>query len=168
MFVFIHPTYFYFSWDIVFKITFFWNRIRGLLSKRVLKRRISSHTWDCDVLGCNKPCSKSLTSRAWSSRTNMNLKPQTWRQDPGHVTFNAKRQTWIYTAWPSFPLIFPFTLSCFYIKISSFMSVLTIEIVQDCFYPLICYSEKFSTWVWRLPFAVNVNLNLSNAEKPQS
>ena len=26
---------------------------------------------------------------------------------------------------------------------------------------LVFYSEKFSTWVWRLPFAVNVNLNLS-------
>ena len=41
------------------------------------------------------------------------------------------------------------------------MSVLTIGIVRDCFYLLIFYSEKFSIWVWRLPFAVNVNLNLS-------
>ena len=41
------------------------------------------------------------------------------------------------------------------------MPVLTIGIVRDCFYLLIFYSEKFSTWVWRLPFAVNVNLNLS-------
>ena len=57
---------------------------------------------------------------------------------------------------------FPFTLYCFYTKISSFMPVLTIGIVRDCFYLLIFYSEKFSTWVWRLPFAVNVNLNLSN------
>ena len=56
---------------------------------------------------------------------------------------------------------FPFTLYCFYTKISSFMPVLTIGIVRDCFYLLIFYSEKFSTWVWRLPFAVNVNLNLS-------
>ena len=44
------------------------------------------------------------------------------------------------------------------------MSILTIGIVRDCFYLLICYSEKFSTWVWRLPFAVNVNLNLSNLD----
>ena len=57
---------------------------------------------------------------------------------------------------------FPFTLYCFYTKISSFMPVLTIGIVRDCFYLLIFYSEKFSTWVWRLPFAVKVNLNLSN------
>ena len=57
---------------------------------------------------------------------------------------------------------FPFTLYCFYTKISSFMPILIIGIVPDCFYLLIFYSEKFSTWVWRLPFAVNVNLNLSN------
>ena len=56
---------------------------------------------------------------------------------------------------------FPFTLHCFYTKISSFMRVLTIGIFRDCFYLLIFYSEKFSTWVWRLPFTVNVNLNLS-------
>ena len=60
-----------------------------------------------------------------------------------------------------FPPYFPFTLYCFYTKISSFMPVLTIGIVRDCFYLLIFYSEKSSIWVWRLPFAVNVNLNLS-------
>ena len=41
------------------------------------------------------------------------------------------------------------------------MPVLTTAIVRDCFYLFIFYSEKFSTRVWRLPFAVNVNLNLS-------
>ena len=41
------------------------------------------------------------------------------------------------------------------------MPVFTLGIVRDCFYLLIFYFEKFSTWVWRLPFAVNVNLNLS-------
>ena len=56
----------------------------------------------------------------------------------------------------------PFSLYCFYTKISSFMPDITIGIVWDCFYLLIFYSEKFSTWVWRLQFAVNVNLNLSN------
>ena len=35
-------------------------------------------------------------------------------------------------------------------------------IVRVCFFLLIFFSEKFSTWVWRLPFAINVNLNLSN------
>ena len=38
---------------------------------------MSSQTWDCDVLGRKKPCGKSLTSGAWSSRTKVNLEPQT-------------------------------------------------------------------------------------------
>ena len=42
------------------------------------------------------------------------------------------------------------------------MPVLPTRIVLDCFYMLILYSEKFSTDVCRLPYAVNVNLNLSN------
>ena len=41
------------------------------------------------------------------------------------------------------------------------MPVLTKGSVRDCFYLHIFYSEKFSTRVWRLPFTVNVNLNLS-------
>ena len=41
------------------------------------------------------------------------------------------------------------------------MTVLSTRIVLDCFYLLIFYSEKFSTDVCRLPYAVNVNLNLS-------
>ena len=49
-----------------------------------------------------------------------------------------------------FPPYFPFTLYCFYIKISSFMSVSTMGIVGDSFCLLIIYSEKFSAWVCRL------------------
>ena len=45
------------------------------------------------------------------------------------------------------------------------MLVLSTRIVLDCFYLLIFYSEKFSTDVRRLPYAVNVNLNLSNELK---
>ena len=41
------------------------------------------------------------------------------------------------------------------------MPVLSTRIVLDCFYLLIFYPEKFSTDVCRLPYAVNVNLNLS-------
>ena len=41
------------------------------------------------------------------------------------------------------------------------MPVLSKRIVLDCFYLLIFYSEKFSTDVCRLPYAVNVKLNLS-------
>ena len=33
-----------------------------------------------------KPRGKPLTAGAWSSRTNVNLKPQTRRQGPDHVT----------------------------------------------------------------------------------
>ena len=65
-----------------------------------------------------------------------------------------------------FPPYFPFTLYCFCTKISSFMLVLTIGIVRNCFYLLIFYSEKFWAWVWRLPFAVNENLSLSNINPP--
>ena len=45
------------------------------------------------------------------------------------------------------------------------MPVLTTGIVRDCCYLLIFYSEKFSSRVLRLSFAVNVNLNLSNNKK---
>ena len=41
------------------------------------------------------------------------------------------------------------------------MPVLSTRIALDCFYLLIFYSEKFSTDVCSLPYAVNVNLNLS-------
>ena len=59
---------------------------------------------------------------------------------------------------------FAFTVYCFYTQISSFMPVLSTRIVLDCFYLLIFYSEKFSTDVCRLSYAVNVNLNLSNSK----
>ena len=45
------------------------------------------------------------------------------------------------------------------------MPALSIRIALDCFYLLIFYSEKFSTDVCRLPYAVNLNLNLSNRAK---
>ena len=60
-----------------------------------------------------------------------------------------------------FPLFSVYSLLLLPNEISSFMPVLTIGIVRDCFNLHIFYSEKFSTWVWRLPFAVNMNLNLS-------
>ena len=46
---------------------------------------------------------------------------------------------------------FPFTVYCFYTKISSFMPVLSLRIVLDCFYLVIFYSEKFSTDVCHMP-----------------
>ena len=44
------------------------------------------------------------------------------------------------------------------------MPVLSIRIVLDSFYPLIFCCEKFSTSISRLPFAINVILNLSNRD----
>ena len=86
----------------------------------------------------------------------------TWKNREIKIHVYAKRQTWLCTTWPSFSPYFPFTVYCFYTKISSFMPALSIRIALDCFYLLIFYSEKFSTDVCRLPYAVNVNLNLSN------
>ena len=63
-----------------------------------------------------------------------------------------------------FPLFFVYCLLLLH-KISSFMLVLSTRIVPDFFYLLIFYSEKFSTDVCRLPYAVNVNLNLSRRRK---
>ena len=61
---------------------------------------------------------------------------------------------------------FPFNCRLLFIssskKISIFTPFLSIRVVLDSFCRLIFYSEKFSTWMWRLPFAVNVHLNLSN------
>ena len=47
-----------------------------------------------------------------------------------------KRQTLICTTWPSFPLVFRWLFIASTQKISSFMPVLTIGIVRDCFYLL--------------------------------
>ena len=62
-----------------------------------------------------------------------------------------------------------FTVYYFYSKISTSRAVLSIRIVLGSFSLLTFYSEKFSTWNWRLPFAVNVTLNLSiNPLSPNS
>ena len=68
------------------KLRFFEIEFLINIGKRVVKSCIYSQTWNSDVLGCKKPFSRSLTSAAWSSRTNGNLKPQTWRQGPDHMT----------------------------------------------------------------------------------
>ena len=52
----------------------------------------------------------------------------------------------------------PCTVYYLYTKISAFTPVLSIRIVLDSFYLLIFYSEKFSTLICRLPFAVIVTL----------
>ena len=73
----------------------------------------------------------------------------------------VKRQTRICTTWPSF------AFSCrllFIISTDKFVvsrNFLSTRIVLSCFYLLIFYFEKFSTWLWRLPFAVYVKPNLT-------
>ena len=59
------------------KITF--RRKNSIADKqKSSKRSVFSQMWDYDVIGCKKnPWGKSPTSRAWSSRTNVNLKLQT-------------------------------------------------------------------------------------------
>ena len=68
----------------------------------------------------------------------------------------SKRQTWICTAWQSF------SLNCLLLLLKNFIPVLYLRIVLDSFYLLVFCSEKFSTWISLLPFAVNANLNLAN------
>ena len=46
---------------------------------------------------------------------------------------------------------------------SSFTQFFIHKIGLSCFYLFIFYFEKFSTWIWHLPFAVYVRLNLSNS-----
>ena len=68
----------------------------------------------------------------------------------------VKGQTRICTTWPRF------SFTChllFYTQISSWTLLLSIRIVLNCVYLLIFYFEKFSTWIWQLPYAVNVTLN---------
>ena len=75
----------------------------------------------------------------------------------------VKRQTRICTTWPSFP----FTCRLLFIistqKLVVSLKILSIRIVWSCFYLLVLYFEKFSTWIRRLPFAVYVKLNPSTA-----
>ena len=96
-----------------------------------------------------------------------------WRKQPfpsptriwqifGVLTFTRNGRREFVPRDQVFPLLSVYSLLP--LQISSLMLVLTIGIVRDCFYLLIFCSGKFSTWVWRLPLAVNahVNLNLWN------
>ena len=76
--------------------------------------------------------------------------------------FYVKRQTRICTAWPSFLFTCRLLLIISTPKLVISRNFSSIRIVLSRFYPLIFYFEKFSTWIWRLPFAVYVKLKLSN------
>ena len=64
-----------------------------------------------------------------------------------------------------FSLYLSFTVHYLYKEVSCFLPVLYIRIVLSCFYLLIFYFEKFSSWIWHLLFAVSMTLNLSNNNK---
>ena len=74
----------------------------------------------------------------------------------------VKRQTQICTSWPSFPHYLSFISTHKSVVSPQFLSIRT---VSSCFYLLIFYFEKFSTWIWRLPFAVYVKLKLSTKHR---
>ena len=78
------------------------------------------------------------------------------REDKHHVY--VKRQMRIYAMWPSF-----FFTCCWLFIISTPTLVvsnnfLSIRIVLSCFYLLIFYFEKFSTWIWYMLFAIYMKL----------
>ena len=77
----------------------------------------------------------------------------------------VKRQTRICTTWPSFPFTCCLLFIISTLKLLVSRNVLSRGIVLSCFYLLIFYFQKFSTWIWRLPFAVYVKLKLSNFSK---
>ena len=72
-----------------------------------------------------------------------------------------KRQTRISTTWPSFPLL---VVYCWLFLHLLVVSCNFSSIVLSCFYLLIFYFEKFSTWIWHLAFAVYMKLKLSNVK----
>ena len=74
----------------------------------------------------------------------------------------VKRQTRICTMWPSFLLTCRLLFIISTPKLIVSRNFLSIRIVLSCVYLLFFYFEKFSTWIWRLPFAVYVKLKLSN------
>ena len=74
------------------------------------------------------------------------------------VTFTANgKRKFECATWPTVPL----TCANFYPKVSSFEYFL----YKNCFGLLLVahffYFKNFSTWIWRLPFAVSITLKLS-------
>ena len=69
----------------------------------------------------------------------------------------VKRQTRICTAWPSFLFTCRLLLIISTPKLVISRNFSSIRIVLSCFYLLIFYFEKFSTWIWRLPYKWSLN-----------
>ena len=74
----------------------------------------------------------------------------------------VKRQTRICTTWPSFPFNYRLLFIISTRKLAASCNFLSKRIVLSCFYLLIFYFEKFSTWIWRLTFAIYVKLKFPN------
>ena len=76
-------------------------------------------------------------------------------------TANDKRDLYRVT---KFSIYLSFTVHYNYTKIGRFTPILSIRIVLLCFYLLISHFENFSTWISRLPFALNAMLDLSTTK----
>ena len=72
----------------------------------------------------------------------------------------GNRQTRMCNTWLSFPFTYRLLFIISTHKLVASRNFLSITIVLSCFYLLIFYFEKFSTWIWRLPFTVYVKLKL--------
>ena len=80
-----------------------------------------------------------------------------WRKERLRCTFTPNGKREFVQRDQIFPLL-SLTVYYFYSKVSSFAPAFYITIVLDSFYLLVFFCfEKFSTWIWRFPFA-----NLSN------
>ena len=105
---------------------------------------------------------------SWSNKQLTTIKGKTWSRGTNsrlpfcaNVNLNLSkdsglRQTANMNLYhlTKFSLDLSFTVFYLYTIISGFTPVLSIRIVLDSFYLPIFYSEKFSTWICRLPFAV--------------
>ena len=94
-------------------------------------------------------------------------RPRLWTRDPRPATISQtlKRQTRIFTTWLSFLLYLSFILFIIstvsthkWVVLRNFSST---GIALSSFHLFMFYFAKFSTWIWRLPFAVYVNLKNS-------
>ena len=81
------------------------------------------------------------------------------------ITFTSYYKREFLTRDQVSPYLSP-TVHYFYTYISGWISGFTQFFIHEnfvsCFYLLIFYFEKFSTGIWRLPFAIYVKLKLSN------
>ena len=89
VFVFTHPLTSILAENLSSKSLFFFQiKFDDQWAKKLKKVVFLLQTWDCDFFTVRKTYI-SLTSGAWSSRTNVNLKSQTWRSRD-FLTFSVR------------------------------------------------------------------------------